>query len=192
MHTFSPSSRFAFLLSAGLLSIEIEVAWIEIPVSSFRSFLWKSTVVKPENITEQSKASSRKCLEHTIEYENVEAQVTFAKSLGIYLHENLSWDSHIENISKKIACAIGAIKWIRHLTSLNILLKVHNSLVQPHFEYCNVVWGNCNKGLSEKLRRLQNRAACTLMSASYDSNLDDLFRALGKTLLSKGYNRNLS
>ena len=41
------------------------------------------------------------------------------------------------------------------------------------------MWGNCNKGLSEKLQRLQNRAARILMSASYDSNLDHLFRALG-------------
>ena len=168
MHFFSPSSRFGCLISAGLLSIEIQVAWIEIPISSFRSFFWKSTVVKPENITEQSKASSTTSLEHTVEYENVVEQVTFVKSLGVYLDQNLSWESRIENISKKIACAIGAIKWIQHLTSLNILLKVHNSLVQPHFEYCNVVWGNCNKpGLSEKLQRLQNRTACTLMSAQW-------------------------
>ena len=41
------------------------------------------------------------------------------------------------------------------------------------------MWGSCNKGLAEKLQRLQNRAARTLMSASYDSNLDDLFRTLG-------------
>ena len=50
------------------------------------------------------------------------------------------------------------------------------------------MWGNCNKGLSEKLQRLQNRAARILMSASYDGNLDDLFGALArvaKTLLSK-------
>ena len=57
-------------------------------------------------------------------------------------------------------------------------IKVYNSLIQPYFDYCNVVWGNCNKGLSEKLQRLQNRAARVLMSESYDSNLDDLFRAL--------------
>ena len=61
----------------------------------------------------------------------------------------------------------------------NVLVNVYNSLIQPHFDYCNVVWGNCNKGLSEKLQRLQNRAARILMSASYDSNLDDLLRALG-------------
>ena len=71
------------------------------------------------------------------------------------------------------------LKRIRHLTPLNVLVNVYNSLIQPHFDYCNVVWGNCNKGLSEKLQRLQNRAARILMSASYDSNLDDLYRALG-------------
>ena len=111
--------------------------------------------------------------------ENAIEQVTFAKSLGVDVDQNINWKRHIENISKKIACAIGAIKRIRHLTPFNVLIKVYNSLIQPHFDYCNVVWRNCNKGLSEKLQRLQNRAARILMSASYDSNLDDLFRALG-------------
>ena len=107
-------------------------------------------------------------------------QVTSAKSLGVYVDQNINWECHIENICKKIACAIGAIKRIRHLTPFNVLVKVYNSLIQPHFDYCNVVCGNCNKGLSEKLQRLQNRAARILMSVSYmyDSNLDDLFRAL--------------
>ena len=111
--------------------------------------------------------------------ENTIEQVTSAKSLGVYVNQTINWECHIENISKKIACAIGSIKRIRHLTPFNVLIKVYNSLIQPHFDYCNVVWGNCNKGLSEKLQRLQNRAARILMSASYDSNLDDLFRALG-------------
>ena len=49
------------------------------------------------------------------------------------------------------------------------------------------------KGLSEKLQRLQNRAARILMSASYDSNLDDLFRALGgEDSTIKDWNKNLS
>ena len=40
-------------------------------------------------------------------------------------------------------------------------------------------WGNCGNGLSEKLQKLQNRAARILMCANYDSNIDELFRALG-------------
>ena len=111
--------------------------------------------------------------------ENAIEQVTSAKSLGVYVDQNINWECHIENISKKIACAIGAIKRIRHLTPFNVLIKVYHSPIQPHFDYCSVVWENCNKDLSEKLQRLQNRAARIQTSASYDSNLDDLFRALG-------------
>ena len=66
--------------------------------------------------------------------ENAIEEVTSAKSLGVYVDQN-NWECHIENISKKIACAIGAIKRIRHLTPFNVLIKVYNSLVQPHFDY---------------------------------------------------------
>ena len=102
-------------------------------------------------------------------------QVTLAKSLRVYIDQTLNLECHIENVCKKIASAIGAIKQIRF--PFNILIKVYNSLVQPHFDYCNVVWGNCNKGLSKKLRSLQNPTARILMSASYDSNLDEVFWA---------------
>ena len=48
--------------------------------------------------------------------ENAIEQVTSAKSL---VDQNINWECHIENISKKIACAIGVIKRIQHLTPFN-------------------------------------------------------------------------
>ena len=42
-------------------------------------------------------------------------QVASAKSLGVYIDQTFNWECHIENISKKIASAIGAIERIRHL-----------------------------------------------------------------------------
>ena len=54
--------------------------------------------------------------------ENATEQVTSAKSLGVYVDQNINWECHIENISKKMACAIGAIKRIRHLTPFNVLI----------------------------------------------------------------------
>ena len=105
-------------------------------------------------------------------------EVSSAKSLGVLIDQNLKWECHIQSICKKIASALGAIKRRRHLVPFSILMNVFNSLVQPHFDYCNVVWGNCAIGLSDKLQKLQNRAARIFMSASYDCNVDDLFRAL--------------
>ena len=44
--------------------------------------------------------------------------------------------------------------------SPDILHYIYNAfLVQPHFDYCSIVWGNCGETLSEKLQKLQNRAA---------------------------------
>ena len=58
---------------------------------------------------------------------------------------------------------------VDHVSENQQLVNVWNSLFQPHFDYCDLVWGNCNKGISEKLQKLQNLAARILMSASYDS-----------------------
>ena len=86
-------------------------------------------------------------------------QVSTSKSLGVDIDGNLSWECHINEISKKIAFGKSVIKRIRYFLPFEILLNVYNSLVQPHFDYCNVVWENCSKNLSSTL---QNRVACVL------------------------------
>ena len=45
---------------------------------------------------------------------------------------------------------------------------MYNALVMPHFNYCGAVWGNINKGLADKLQKLQNRAARILTFSNYD------------------------
>ena len=87
----------------------------------------------------------------------------------------LTWNVHIEHISKKIASCIGILKRSRSFVPFETLLCIYNALAQPHFDYCSVVWGNCNKSLYIKLQKLQNRAARILTSSSYDANVDDLF-----------------
>ena len=104
--------------------------------------------------------------------------VSTSKSLGVHIDGNLSWECHISEISKKVASGISAIKRIRYFLPFEILLNVYNSLVQPHFDYCNVVWGNCSKNLSSKLQKLQNRAARVLTFSNYDCSTSELFQNL--------------
>ena len=101
-----------------------------------------------------------------------------SKSLGVHIDGNLFWECDINKISKKIASGISAIKPIRHFLPFEILLYVYNSLVQSHFDYCNVVWGNCSKNLSSKLQKLQNRTARVLTFSSYDCSTSELFQNL--------------
>ena len=110
--------------------------------------------------------------------------VTTAKLLGVLIDDNLTWRSH--KLTKKIASGIGAIKRIRHLVPYGTLHSIYQALVQPHFNYCNIVWGNCGVTLQDKLQKLQNRAARVLTYSNYDADVNNLFELLGwKSLVSQ-------
>ena len=117
-------------------------------------------------------------LELSIDNVSIE-QVSTTKSLGILIDDNMAWHSHIHKLSKRIASGIGAIKRIRPLVPPDILHYIYNALIQPHFDYCSIVWGNCGKTLFGKLQKLQNRAARVLTSSSYDADAVYLLRQLG-------------
>ena len=58
-------------------------------------------------------------------------QVSTSKSLWILIDNNMTWHSHIDKLSKKIASGIGAIRRIRAFVSPEILHYTYNALVQP-------------------------------------------------------------
>ncbi|KAL9973623.1 hypothetical protein ACROYT_G020101 [Oculina patagonica] len=107
------------------------------------------------------------------------SQVKSAKSLGVIIDDRLDWSSHIEKLTKKIASGIGALKRVRHLIPQATLHLMYRSLIQPHFDYCSTVWGNCGITLQNKLQKLQNRAARVLTFSNYDAHAGDLFEILG-------------
>ena len=96
------------------------------------------------------------------------------------IDDKLNWSSHIDKLTKKIASGIGAIKRVRHLVPQATLHFIYRALIQPHFDYCNIVWGNCGITLQDKLQKLQNRAARVLtFSLLYDADVDNIFELLG-------------
>ena len=104
--------------------------------------------------------------------------VSYVKSLGIFIDENLRWQTHIDKLSKKVTSGIGAIKKMRPFVSPPTLHYVYNALIQSHFYYCYPVWGNFGKTLFDRLQKLQNRAARVLTFSSYDADANRLIRQL--------------
>ena len=86
-------------------------------------------------------------------------QVSKVKSLGVHIDENLTWECHVNELSKKIATGI------KHTVPNKTLICIYNSLVQPHLDYCSLVWRSCSKSRSQKL---QNRAARVITFSNYD------------------------
>ena len=87
-------------------------------------------------------------------------RVDHTKSLGLTIEEHLSWCKHVEEIcKKKVSSAIGAHKRVRLFISKETAIQIYNALIMPHFDYCNPVWDCLTGYLSDKLKKLQNRAA---------------------------------
>ena len=84
-------------------------------------------------------------------------QVSTSKSLGVLIDANLTWGSHVKKLAKKNClwdCS-RAIKRVRKFVPPATLHLIYKALIQPHFDYCNVVWGNCGIKLADKLQKLK-------------------------------------
>ena len=51
-------------------------------------------------------------------------------------------------------------------------------LIQPQFDYIDIVWGNCGKTFFDRLQKLQNRSARVLTFSRYDAHANRLFKQL--------------
>ena len=86
-------------------------------------------------------------------------RVRKCKHLGVIIDENLSWNDHVQHIEKKVKPGLYYLNKARSLIPSNTLDMLYKSIIVPHFDYCNVIWGTCNQSSFHKVQKLQNRAA---------------------------------
>ena len=85
--------------------------------------------------------------------------IILIKSLGLTIDAQFSWSKHVDEICNKASSAIGTLKYVRPFIPTDVAVQIYNALILPHFDYCIPVW-DCMRGyLSNKLQKLQNRAA---------------------------------
>ena len=111
-------------------------------------------------------------------------QVPSTKTLGLTLDENLTWKNHIEVISKKVSSGIGALKRVRGLMDRETAIKVYKGFIEHYFSYCASVWAGIGVTLSDRLQKLQNRAARVITQSTYDISSRDLLNELQGNSLS--------
>ena len=80
---------------------------------------------------------------------------------------------------KKISAGLAILKRVSHFIPFDTKVNIYNTLVMPYFNYCSAVWGNINKGLADKLQKMQNRAARILTFSNYEVRSSVLLDELG-------------
>ena len=80
--------------------------------------------------------------------------VKSCKCLGLKLDESLTWEHHVSNVISKVSKVIGVLPRLKSLLPQSTLVMIYNSLAQPYFDYCSIVWDSLGKGLGQSDYRI--------------------------------------
>ena len=106
-------------------------------------------------------------------------QVETTKCHGLTVDQFLTWRNHLQSVRQKVGCGIRILKRIRPFVSLEHLLNVYRSIVEPCFTYCGIVWDGVGQTLKDSLQKLQNGIARVIIGASYSKHSADIRHELG-------------
>ena len=90
-------------------------------------------------------------------HKNAISEKESVKYLGIMIDSTLTWQTHIDKISKKNSRAIGLLYKLRPFINIKIMKTLYYSFVYPHLLYAIEVWGSADITHLNSLITLQKR-----------------------------------
>ena len=93
--------------------------------------------------------------------------------LGVTLDKKLTFEPHVKETLKKVFAKVSALRRIRRLVPMEIMIKLYKAYVLPHFDYCWPLLLGIGKCLNNKLEKANCYVLKTLLrmgnSTSYES-----------------------
>ena len=103
------------------------------------------------------------------------------KYLGLIIDNKLSFQNHIYHVSRQVNYKIRKLKEIRNNIHINTAVTIFKSVIQPHLDYCNIVWDAAGQSLKGKLQGIQEKALEIAYQGVQVNDTNTLHR-LSKTL----------
>ena len=82
------------------------------------------------------------------------ARIEFLQSikiLGVTLDKDLSYKEHISDQLKKAYAKASALRRVRRFLPLDAMIKLYNSFILPHLEYCSPLFAGIGEGQRNRL-----------------------------------------
>ena len=66
---------------------------------------------------------------------------SYIKYLGVIIDENLTWKYHLEQITTKLARAVGMLAKIRHYVDKKTIVMIYHGIFSSIMQYASQIWG---------------------------------------------------
>ena len=105
--------------------------------------------------------------------------VSSAKYLGVTISDDLSWGTHIDNITKSANQTLGFLKRNIRIHNKDLKSEAYKTLVRPQLEYASTVWSPHTASDIQKVVAVKRRAArWVYRDYSYTSSVTAMMKDL--------------
>ncbi|KAJ4438908.1 hypothetical protein ANN_14862 [Periplaneta americana] len=99
------------------------------------------------------------------------------KNLGVHFESNLNWDTHIKYTCKKAFSILHSLKRLYHYPS-KLKQTLVQTLILPHFDYCDVLFSDLRIDSAQKLQRVHNACVRFICNVRYYDHISPSFKKL--------------
>ena len=117
-------------------------------------------------------------------------QVHTHKVLGVYIDQELKWQSHIEYVCKTVSRNVFLLNKLKHYVNTDARKLFFQAHCLSHINYASMIWCNASEVHIKKLNSLHRRGV-KLVSSS-QSSTDEKFRELDVLTLQQQFIYNVS
>ena len=128
----------------------------------------------------KSKSKNANLEKYSLKINDTEIKkVSETKFLGVTIDENLNWNSHIKQLSKKLSCSAGILNSIKDNIPDELLISIYSTLFESHLSYGISVWGGISNNQIEPLFKIQKKCI-RILFGDKEAYLDK-FRTCART-----------
>jgi hypothetical protein len=100
-------------------------------------------------------------------------------SLGVVLDSRLTWEPHINCVTKKFNKIMYSLRFFRRYTTEALRKQLAIALLFPHLDYCSVVVLDASQELRRRIQRLQNACVRYVLDLRMGDHISHHRTALG-------------
>lgn len=98
------------------------------------------------------------------------------KYLGVTIANNLSWEVHVTNVTKKIRTVLYQLKLCGHLIPQSLKSRLMSTLIFPHVDYCCTALTDITADLGLKLYRAINACLKFIYDVKRDQHITPYYK----------------
>ena len=136
----------------------------------------KSMLVSGKRLRKRLSADNTN-LNITLTGKNIE-QVANHKILGVNLDQDLTFETHVEELCKKLSKRLGLLRRISSYLKQKQKAYYYEAVIKPLLLYGSPIWSSSNKGNLDNVLRMQKRAARIILEAERRTPSVTMFNTL--------------